>query len=98
MPVERIDMGGYTLIENAPLATRNTLRVNARSEDGVVQGVVHRELPVHGVQFHPESVLSERGDALVENFLRLCHPELGEGSVWPPRKEGDGTDPSLRSG
>ena len=31
MPVERIDMGGYTLIENAPLATRNTLRVNARA-------------------------------------------------------------------
>ncbi|HEY2474222.1 MAG TPA: aminodeoxychorismate/anthranilate synthase component II [Candidatus Cybelea sp.] len=47
------------------------LRVNARSEDGVVQGVEHRRLPVHGVQFHPESVLSERGESLVENFLRV---------------------------
>jgi anthranilate synthase/aminodeoxychorismate synthase-like glutamine amidotransferase len=47
------------------------LRINARSEDGVVQGIVHRELPVHGVQFHPESVLSERGESLVENFLRV---------------------------
>ncbi len=46
------------------------LNVTARSEDGVVQGIVHRELPVHAVQFHPESVLSEHGRAIVENFLR----------------------------
>ena len=45
------------------------LRVNARSDDGVVQGVMHTVLPVHGVQFHPESVLSEHGKRLVENFL-----------------------------
>ncbi len=45
------------------------LRVTARSEDGVVQGVAHRSLPLRGVQFHPESVLTRHGARLVENFL-----------------------------
>ena len=47
------------------------LTVNARSEDGVIQAVSHWTLPVCGVQFHPESVLSECGDAIVRNALRL---------------------------
>jgi len=50
-----------------------TLRVTARSDDGVVQGVAHRDRPVHGVQFHPESVLSQSGEQIVENFLSQCH-------------------------
>jgi anthranilate synthase/aminodeoxychorismate synthase-like glutamine amidotransferase len=53
-----------------PSTIPETLRVTARSEDGVVQGVAHRDRPVHGVQFHPESVLSQSGEQLVENFLR----------------------------
>ena len=47
------------------------LRVTARSEDDVVMGMSHREYPLHGVQFHPESFLSEHGSALIENFLKL---------------------------
>lgn len=47
------------------------LVVTARSEDGVVQAISHRTLPVHGVQFHPESVLSEHGDRIVRNALRV---------------------------
>ncbi len=46
------------------------LVVNARA-DGVVMGVRHRDLPLHGVQFHPESILSEHGRALVARFLEL---------------------------
>jgi anthranilate synthase/aminodeoxychorismate synthase-like glutamine amidotransferase len=45
------------------------LEVTARSEDGIVMGVRHKELPVEGVQFHPESILTAQGPLLLENFL-----------------------------
>ncbi|OJU89530.1 MAG: anthranilate/aminodeoxychorismate synthase component II [Burkholderiales bacterium 66-5] len=45
------------------------LLVTATSEDGEIQGVRHRELAVEGVQFHPESILTEHGHALLRNFL-----------------------------
>lgn len=47
------------------------LEVTANSEDGVVMGVRHRTMPVEGVQFHPESVLSPEGPLLLQNFLRM---------------------------
>ena len=56
-----------------PSTIPDTLRVTARSEDGVVQGIAHRDRPVHGVQFHPESVLSESGEQLIANFFERCH-------------------------
>jgi anthranilate synthase component 2 len=48
-----------------------TLEVTATSPDGVVQAIAHTALPIHAVQFHPESVLSEHGDTIVRNFLAL---------------------------
>ena len=48
------------------------LRVLAHSEDGVAMGVLHRRWPICGVQFHPESFLTEYGWELARNFLRLC--------------------------
>jgi len=49
-----------------------SLDVTATSEDGVIQGVMHKTHPVHGVQFHPESIASENGHALLANFLQIA--------------------------
>ena len=46
-----------------------TLVVNAELADGTIMGLRHRDLPIHGVQFHPESIASEHGHALIRNFL-----------------------------
>jgi len=48
------------------------LTVSARSEDGEIMAVRHRELPVEGVQFHPESILTGEGKKLLANFLATC--------------------------
>jgi anthranilate synthase component 2 len=53
--------------ENLP----GCLIVNAATSDGTVQGFRHRDLPIHGVQFHPESIASEHGHQLLKNFLNL---------------------------
>ena len=50
----------------------DSLDVTAESEDGLVMGLSHRSLPVHGVQFHPESILSEHGLTIFKNFLDLA--------------------------
>lgn len=49
-----------------------SLAVTAETDDGQIMGLSHREHPVHGVQFHPESILSEHGSAIVQNFLDLA--------------------------
>jgi anthranilate synthase component 2 len=49
-----------------------TLRANAASDDGVIQGLAHRELPIWGVQFHPESVLTPDGRTIFANVLRMA--------------------------
>ena len=54
--------------ESVPAA----LEITAQTDDGLVMGLRHRELPIEGVQFHPESVLSVGGHQMVENFLAMC--------------------------
>ena len=49
----------------------DALRITAWTEEGEIMGVEHKELPVHGVQFHPESILTVEGKQLLQNFLDL---------------------------
>lgn len=58
------------IVERASLPA--TLEVTAETADGIIMGVQHRTLPVHGVQFHPESIASEHGHDILANFLRLA--------------------------
>ena len=60
----------YHSLTIAPDTVPECLEVNATTDDGVIMGVRHKELPVHGVQFHPESIESEHGHAVLGNFLR----------------------------
>ena len=48
------------------------LEITATSEDNEIMGIRHRELPVWGVQFHPESLATENGIIILKNFLDLC--------------------------
>ena len=89
-PVDHDGTGVFASLPSPFIATRyhslvvedipNVLHVNATSEtpglDGTsVMGFRHRELPIHGVQFHPESIATEHGHALLANFLEICGME-----------------------
>jgi anthranilate synthase component II len=62
----------YHSLTIAPDSMPASLEITATSDDGVIQGVMHKKHPVHGVQFHPESIASENGPALLRNFLTLA--------------------------
>jgi anthranilate synthase/aminodeoxychorismate synthase-like glutamine amidotransferase len=65
----------YHSLAIAPDSVPPVLEVTARSESGVIMGVRHRTLPVEGVQFHPESIMTKVGHDLLRNFLRMRVPE-----------------------
>jgi len=85
--LSQIRHGGHGVLSGIPspfMATRyhslvvereglpDILEITADSDDGVIQGLAHRELPLHGVQFHPESIASEHGHKLLRNFIELA--------------------------
>ena len=62
------------IVEDIP----GCLPVNATAEDGSVMGFRHENLPIHGVQFHPESIATEHGHALLANFMAIAGIEAKE--------------------
>src|SRR6185503_8054245 len=82
----------YHSLTITPDSVPDDLEVTATSEDGVIQSVMHKSHPVHGVQFHPESIASENGHALLANFVALTRCAARSiSSVWrtipsPPKK------------
>ena len=61
----------YHSLVAEPASLPACLEVTARTRDGVIMAMRHRELPIHGVQFHPESIETRHGHQLLENFLAL---------------------------
>ncbi len=55
-----------------PESLPDALEVTASTDDGLIMGMQHRRYPSHGVQFHPESIASENGHAILQNFLNLA--------------------------
>jgi anthranilate synthase component 2 len=69
---ERFQVTRYhsLIVERASLP--DCLDITAETDDGIIMGLMHKSHPVHGVQFHPESIASEQGHALLANFLKLA--------------------------
>lgn len=66
---KEVTVARYHSLAAEPASIPTCLKVTATTEDGEVMAVEHREFPVYGVQFHPESVLTPDGKAIMENFL-----------------------------
>ena len=64
----------YHSLVVAPASLPDCLEVTAEADDGTIMGLRHRELPVEGVQFHPESILTQHGHAILKNFLARTAP------------------------
>ncbi len=62
------------IVEDIP----NCLLINATADDRSVMGFRHESLPIHGVQFHPESIATEHGHALLANFMEIADIEVNE--------------------
>ena len=81
-----MQVGRYHSLVAEPASLPSCLRVDAQIEDGTIMAVSHKSLPVVGVQFHPESVLTEHGYAMLANFLRLTGvPTASEVNIAMPK-------------
>ncbi len=78
---ESLEVGRYHSLAARREDLPRCLAVSAETEDGEIMGVRHLEVPVEGVQFHPESVLTPMGQALLDNFLRMRTAAVAKGEA-----------------
>lgn len=69
----------YHSLTVEPKSIPDCFEVTAETEDGIVMGIAHKDYCLHGVQFHPESIASEHGHALIKNFIELAEKECADG-------------------
>jgi len=92
VPCSTTDIAGtrrYHSLTILPDTLPEVLQVTARTEGGVIMGVQHVDLPIHGVQFHPESILTEGGHRMLANWLD---------TVWHAARGGAGGPAGTRGG
>ena len=65
----------YHSLALKPSSIPATLKITARTQDGVIMGIRHTEYPIEGIQFHPESILTTEGPKIVKNWLKLNYQE-----------------------
>ncbi len=63
-----------------------SLTITAKTKDGLIMGLEHKKHPVHGVQFHPESIASEHGHAILDNFLKIAAIKRTKKAAQMPKK------------
>jgi len=80
----------YHSLAVEPPTVPDALEVTAATASGIIMGLRHRELPLHGVQFHPESVLTEGGHRLLANWLEVC-------GMPDPAGRSEGMSPLVRN-
>ena len=68
---DRFKATRYHSLTIEPDSCPEELEVTAKTEDGVIMGIAHKSLPIYGMQFHPESIITEHGHKLLQNFLDL---------------------------
>lgn len=68
---DTLEVGRYHSLSADPETIPDSLVITATAPDDTIMGVMHRDYPVYGVQFHPESILTENGRQIMENFLKI---------------------------
>lgn len=71
----RVRVARYHSLAAAPETLPEVLQVTARTDDGEVMAVQHRQYPIYGVQFHPESIMTEEGRVMLRNFMEMHQEE-----------------------